>query len=101
MGGATDVEAGVVNGAVVGLQQFHRKVDLQTENLASEARANLPRAGAGGGRSSAGLSENLPGHRGGILPIEVLFGPPSAGSKGGPEKLSNEDQSSALLEVVT
>jgi hypothetical protein len=30
-----------------------------------------------------------------------LFGPPSADAKGGPETLLNEDQTSALLEVVT
>jgi len=33
-------------------------------------------------------------------PLQLL-GPPSADAKGGPEKLSNEDQTSALLEVVT
>jgi hypothetical protein len=30
-----------------------------------------------------------------------LFGPPSAGAKGGTEKLLNEDPASGLLEVVT
>jgi hypothetical protein len=33
-------------------------------------------------------------------PLQLL-GPPSADAKGGPEKLPNEDQTSALLEVVT
>jgi hypothetical protein len=36
-----------------------------------------------------------------VDPKPQLFGPPPVDTKGGPEKLSNQDQDSALLEVVT
>ncbi len=46
---------------------------------------------------AAGAAHNAPA----ADPKQQLFGPPSADAKGGPEKLLNEDQTSALLEVVT